>query len=168
MKAKNQLQKKNAGVSLIAGIEKYLADATFLIAGKQSPAAEVIAVIQGRVDAANALSAAAAAYHGAVQANAAKEASTDAFVAAVQQIVLAMYSNSPEILAAFAVSPKRVPAPQTAGAKLIAAKKREATRKARHTLGARQKAAIVGSLTGPVVVSPDGSTRTDDTSSTSG
>jgi hypothetical protein len=51
MSEKNSTQKRNADVAMIAGIQKHLPTATFLIDGAQTPASQVMAVIQRRVDA---------------------------------------------------------------------------------------------------------------------
>ncbi len=54
--------------------------------------------------------------------------------------VKATFGDSPDILADFGLTPKKVKAPLTIAQKATAAAKREATRAARHTMGSKQKA----------------------------
>jgi hypothetical protein len=72
-----------------------------------------------------------------------------AFIAFVR----ATFSNSPDVLADFGLAPKKARTPLTVEQKAAAAAKREATRKARGTMGKKQKLAVMGNVTG-VVVTP--------------
>jgi hypothetical protein len=152
MSIRNKSQQTADDIAMIAGIQKYLPTATFLVTGQSMPAAQVVATLQGRVDAATAAVSAMAAFHAAVQQSDALHASTDPVVAGVRQTVLAMYAGSPATLAAFHVNARKVPAPRSTEEKLVAAAKAKATRVARHTMSKKQKAAITGSLSEPIVV----------------
>jgi hypothetical protein len=50
---------------------------------------------------------------------------TAAFIAAVRQTILAMYSNSPQALADFGMTPGKTPTPLTPAQKVVAAAKRK-------------------------------------------
>ena len=156
----SQAAQKNADASLVAGIQKYVPNAAVYVSGVSTPAAQVATKIQSRIDAANAVLTAEAAWHGSVKTSQTTEASTDAYVIGARQTVLAMFASQPTVLAEFSVSPRKAPAPRTAAQKVVSAAKAKATRAARHTMSAKQKAAISGSLTGPVVVPLDGSAST--------
>jgi hypothetical protein len=64
------------------------------------------------------------------------------------------FGSDPEALADFGLAPHKVPAPQTAEQKAVAAAKREATRKARGTTSAKQKKSVKGNVTAALVVTP--------------
>ena len=75
------------------------------------------------------------------------------FLYALVAFVKVTYSKSPDVLADFGLTPKKVATPLTVEQKAAAAAKRKATREARHTLGTRQRKAVKGAVTG-VVVTP--------------
>jgi hypothetical protein len=162
----NRTARLNADVALIAGIQEHLGAQSFLIAGSITPAAQVASVLQGRVDAENLVVSTQAAWHAAVKAAEQLLASTAPYVQGIEQTIRVMYAASPALLADFALTPRKTPAPRTAAQKVIAAAKAKATRAARHTMGSVQKAGVTGSLTGPVVVQPDGSTSNGSSSAT--
>lgn len=147
-------------MALIAGIQKHLANIPFIVQSQPETSAQVLAVIQGRVDKAQAVVDARAALHTAILASDQEDTLKGPFIRNVRQGVLAMFANSPTILADFGLVARKAPEPLTAAEKVLAAAKRAATRKARHTMGPRQKAKITGSLTGPIVVALDGETTT--------
>ena len=159
-RVRSRAQQKGADGSLVAGIQKYIPNATIYVSGVPTPAAEVVTKIQSRIDAANAVLTAEAAWHHSVRNSQTTEASTDAYVIGARQTVLAMFASQPTVLAELSVSPRKAPAPRTVEQKVVSAAKAKATRAARHTMSAKQKAAISGSLTGPVVVPVDGSAST--------
>jgi hypothetical protein len=154
-------------IALIAGIQKHLPSTTFTIESQSQTTAQVVAVIQARVDKAQAVVDARTALHTAVLANDTQEAQSAPYVRSVRQGVVAMFANSPVILTDFKLVPRKTPAPLTAAEKVIAAAKRKATRIARHTMGSVQKAAVTGTLTGPVTVAQDGTTSTSGSSGAS-
>jgi hypothetical protein len=152
----------SADMALISGIEKYLSSATFFVRGNPATAKDVAAIVQPRVDTANAAIAAAAAFHVAVETSRTTEASTDADVAGIRQQVLAMLASQPTVLAELHVSPRKMPGPRTTEEKVVAAAKAKATREARGTKGPKARLEVTGTLTGPVVipVSPQGQPAT--------
>jgi len=137
--------------ALIAGIQKYLPNATFFIDGQSTSVSEVVATVQGRVDADNAVLTAEAAFHGAVETGRTTLASTDAYVTAVRQQVLAMVA-SPPAQAELHVSPRKRPAPRTVEQKVVAAAKAKATREARGTKGPKARLEITGTVQSPIVI----------------
>jgi hypothetical protein len=159
MKSRTRLAKLNADEALIAGIQKYLPNATFLVDGHQATASQVTATLQSRVNAYEAVIAAEATFHGTVQSSKATVESTDSYAAAIRQTMAAMYASQPAILAELSVSARKKPAPRTVEQKVVAAAKAKATRTARHTLGPVQKSGIQGALTGPVVVPVNGASN---------
>jgi hypothetical protein len=76
-----------------------------------------------------------------------------AFIHAFVAYVRMAFGNSPDVLAEFGLQPKKVRKVLTIAEKAAAKAKREATRKARGTIGKRKKLAIKGDVTG-VVVTP--------------
>jgi hypothetical protein len=145
---------------LLAGIQKYLPSTTLTIQAQPETTAQVVSVIQARVDKAQAVNTARTALHTAILASQQQDESTEAFVQGVRNTVLAMYSTSPQILGDFGLSPRKPRTPLTPEQKLVAAAKAKATRAARGTVGAKKKAAIKGTVSGSIVVPVDGSETT--------
>ena len=75
------------------------------------------------------------------------------FLIAFEGIVRSAFGGSPDVLADFGLQPRKGKKPRTAEQLAAAKAKREATRKARGTLGKRKKLAIKGDVTG-VTVTP--------------
>jgi hypothetical protein len=73
-------------------------------------------------------------------------------MSAFESFVKGAFGSSPDVLADFGIT-RKSPAPITLEAKAAAAAKRASTRAARHTMGPKQKLAVVGDVTG-VVVTP--------------
>jgi hypothetical protein len=142
--------------SLLAGIQKYMPTGTLTVLSQPETAAQVMAVIQVRLDKAQAVITARSTLHQAILDSDAEYAQTEPYVQSVRQSVQAMYVGSPATLSGFGILPKKARVPLTAAKKVLAAAKREATRKARGTMGKKAKASIVGALNGPVMVAADG------------
>jgi hypothetical protein len=145
----NQLAKLAA---LIAGIQKHQQELTpFVLADKQYSVAEVIAALQARYDATQAVIETKADWQAAVQADHAGRASGQVFYSGVRSTLLAAFAGSVNKLADFGlVGPKpRIVSPE---AKVATSAKIKATRAARHTMGKNQKAQIHGTVpaTAPV------------------
>jgi hypothetical protein len=126
-----------------------------------------VTVIQARVDKAQAVLDARAALHTAILANEAEDAQSAPYARSLRQSVVAMFANSPSILAEFRLAARKPPTPLTAAQKVLAAARRAATRAARHTMGSVQKAALTGHLKDPVVVALVGTASTSNGSSSS-
>jgi hypothetical protein len=118
---------------------------SLLIDGKQLKAADVVQVVQARLDASKAVETGKATWQSAVKANKDQRAKTRVFMTQVRQAVLVMFASSIDILADFGLAPRkqRTPKPPV---KVAAADKAKATREARGTKGKKQKAKIKGAV----------------------
>jgi hypothetical protein len=83
-----------------------------------------------------------AAWQAAVAEDKTKGKAQKAFVAGVKQAVRVAFGQQIDALADFDLKPRKTPAPRTPEQKAAAAAKGKATRALRHTMGAKQKAAI--------------------------
>jgi hypothetical protein len=136
---------------MIAGIQKNLANKSFTVSDKSYTTPEVVAVYQGRINTGQAVAAARAAWQAAVKANRAQSSQTASFSTPFQAIVKTMFQD-PATLADFGLSPRKANG-KTVQTKATAVAKNLATRKARGTMGKKQKASIKGNVTG-IIVTP--------------
>jgi hypothetical protein len=144
-----------ADQAMIAGIQKFLAQNAQLTFGSQTmtPTA-IIQVYQDRIHANQAAQAADVARQAAIKANRDERASTAATTGSFRQMVLAMFSQSPDTLAVFLLKPHKASV-KTPAEKALAAARAKATRKLRGTMGAKQKAGIKGTVSTVTIGSPD-------------
>ena len=150
----NKQKKADLAMQLVAGTQKHLANIAALMfaSGTFTPQQveaqlTLLSTLRADVEAAKAIVKAKLAAEEAQAA--ALIAFQDAFIAFVK----AAFSNSPAVLADFGLSPKKVAAPLTVAEKAAAKAKRDATRKARGTMGSKQKLAVHGDVTG-VTITP--------------
>jgi hypothetical protein len=148
----DKTKKADLALQLIAGTQKHLAGIASLMfaSGTFTPAQveaqlQALATLRSEVEAAKATAAAKLATETA-QAPA-LIAYQDAFVAFVK----AAFGNSPDVLADFGLLPKKARTPLTVEQKAAAKAKRDATRKARGTMGSKQKLAVKGNVTGVTI-----------------
>jgi hypothetical protein len=107
--------------------------------------ADIVKLLQSRIDEGNAVVAADAVKSAAVKAERDGRAKTSRFVSALRRVVVGMFLESPDTLAEFGLkAPKAVK--HDVQTKSTAVAKSMATRKARHTLGSKQRLEIHGSL----------------------
>ena len=106
--------------------------------------ADIITMLQERVASLKAVEAARAVLATQVASSRLKLASTKAIVAGVQHELQTMYGNDSGMLADFGLKPRKPTGRKTVDTLVTAAEKAKATRKARHTLGKKQKAKIKG------------------------
>jgi hypothetical protein len=137
---------------LIAGIPKRMGSAQFLVNEQTITAAAAVAMLQGRVSAAQNAATTGAVYHAAVKAADATESATAATVSGIVETIYVAYGNDPAALADFGL-PARKKAVLTAAQLIAAAAKSRATRAARHTMGPKKRATITGDVTG-VTITP--------------
>jgi hypothetical protein len=156
-KARAKAQQVQSDTQLMNGMQKNFPSTTFTIQSGQQTTAQVVTVLQARINAALAVLTAKTAYHAAVVACDQEEEQTEPLVQGIRQTILTMYSASPQILSDCGVSPRKERAPLTAQQKVIAAAKAKATRAARGTMTAKEKAAIKGTVPATVVINTDGS-----------
>ena len=130
---------------MIDGFTKHAATlVTLLVSGNTVKTADLIAVFQARIKAiANAV-AAYVAYQAAVKAAHDELSSTAALVSGSRQAIKVAFAGQIEALADFGLKPRKSPTPRTPQQKAAAAAKAKATRAARHTMSAKQKAQITG------------------------
>ena len=146
MAASTKTEQKAEELQIVAGLQKYAATLlTLVIQGKSVTVAAVIATLQARINAILAAQAARIAWIDAVEQQNQQLASTDAFVESLVTVIRGLYAGSPQALADFGQVPRKVTV-LTAQQKQEAAAKRAATRLARHTMSAKQKAAIKGTV----------------------
>jgi hypothetical protein len=117
--------------------------------GKAYSREEIVAVLQSRIDAEHAARTAEANFHAAVRDADATRRETDRFVSALRQLLLLANAANELALTEMGLAARRKPRTPTAEEKLAAAAKAAATRKARHTMGRRQRLAIKGEATDP-------------------
>jgi hypothetical protein len=72
---------------------------------------------------------------------------------AYASFVKAAFSQSPDVLADFGLTPRKARAQLTVEQKAAAVAKRAATREARHVMGRQQRKAVKGGVTGVIVTS---------------
>ena len=145
---------------LFAGIQKRfptLNITSFPIGGAVMTYVQFLAAMTPIVDAANAVIAARSAWQTAVQAERTMSAQTKIFLAAVRQAIYVFFGNNPDALADFGLVPKKPRVPMTPAARVVAAAKSAATRKARGTSGKKAKLAVHGTVANTIGVSTTGS-----------
>jgi hypothetical protein len=130
--------------NLIVGITRVLGtDGTMLIGGKKYSAADLVRLLQGRIDGAKEVTRTKAAWKAAVIAEQSTVKSSAALVAAVRKALSIMYSETVPVLEVLGLEhkPSR---PLTVAEKGASVAKVKATRAARHTLGRRQRSRVHG------------------------
>jgi hypothetical protein len=139
---------------LIAGTNKHLASVTqVMVAGGSFTPAQVISQLQAIVTLRSDVETAKAATKAKLATEKADMPELRVFLDAFVTFVKAAFGTSPDALADFGLHPKKAKAPATVTAKAAAAAKREATRKARNTMGSQQRKLVKGDVTG-VIVTP--------------
>jgi hypothetical protein len=117
-----------ADEKLIAGTQTYLTQFSSLPVGSQKLApADIVKLLQSRVDAGNAAEAASAAFDAAVKGERDVRAKTASFVTSLRRVVTGMFSQSPDTLAVFGLSAPKA-GKKSAATKAEAAVKASATR----------------------------------------
>ena len=119
-----------ADQKMIAGVQAFLAKSASLTVGSQvvTPA-DIVKLLQDRIDASTAAESADTARAAAVKAERDERAKTAAFVRSFRRVVVGMFEQTPDTLAAFGFTAPKV-AKKSAETKATAAKKSTATRKA--------------------------------------
>jgi hypothetical protein len=145
-----------ADQSLLDGLNKHGQGIPPILIGRIALGpADLIAVLQGRIDAANAAVSTKASWQSALQADYDERAKTKTIVSGLRQALHVAFDGSLDVLADFGLAPRKQGV-MTPEQKTEAAAKAKATRIARHTLGSRQKAAIKGTV---AVAAEDEKTR---------
>jgi hypothetical protein len=134
-------------------LPKYCPSTVFTIGGQSYTTPQVAALITAILNVSLAVAPAKAAYLAAMQAVKQTEAQDGEIVKEVRQVVALMFNNAPTTLADLAIAPRKSPKPLSAEARAAATAKARATRKARGTTSKKEKATIVGDVTG-VTITP--------------
>ena len=138
---------------LIAGAEKHLASVTQVpLLGSSFTPAQITSELQSLVTLRADVDASKASTTAKIANEATQMPALRAFMSAFESFVKGAFGSSPDVLADFGIT-RKSRAPLTLEAKAAAAAKRASTRAARHTMGSKQKLAVVGDVTG-VIVTP--------------
>jgi hypothetical protein len=143
-----------ADQALLAGVQKFLASYPSLpVDGQMMTLTGIVQLLQDRINASQAAQAAEAAHVAAVKAESDVRAKTAASQSSLRQIVQGMFSGSPDNLAVFGLKPRKASS-ETATTRAAAAVKAKATRKARGTMGPKEKLKITGTSTPATPTAP--------------
>ena len=135
-----------ADQKMIVGIQKFLAQiATLPVGAKNMAPADIVKVLQDRIDKATAAQTADAARAAAVKADRDERAITLAFMQAIHRIIVGMFQGAPDVLAVFGLTGPKARQTKVA-TKAAAVTKNKATRKARGTVGPKKKLEIKGTV----------------------
>ena len=126
---------------------------SFTVNGTSIKTADIVASLQARIKTAEAVDFAKATWQSAVKADRDERAKTKSLVSGVRQTLVLMFAGSIDTLAEFGLRSRKAHAPLTPEQQALAVARARATRKARNTMGSRQKAKIKGTVasTAPVV-----------------
>ena len=130
----------------IHGLQTHLADKTLLVNGKPVTTADGINILQQQIAAMQASMDARTAWLQAVaRERASAKAAVAPFLAGLRHYVIAVFGLGSDAYLAFGFTPlkARIKSP---AAKVVGAVKALATRKARNTMGSRQRLAVSGAL----------------------
>jgi hypothetical protein len=111
-------------------------------------------VFQDFVDQRNAVEAAKAAAKTKIETERAQAPSQLAVIRAFEMVVRGTFGKSVDVLADFGLAPPKARATLSATQKAVAAARRDATRKARGTIGSKKRKAIKGAVSAALVVTP--------------
>ncbi len=146
-KTQNRTDRTAALVNLADGLTKHASVMTTLvISGTVVQTTDIIKRLQALVTTAQAVDTTRAAWRSAVAADKTDRTQQQTFVAGVQKAVRVAFGNRVDTLADFGLPPPKPRTPLTPEQKQASAAKAKATRAARHTMGAEQKAAITGEV----------------------
>jgi hypothetical protein len=160
---KATLQQRIRG--LIAGTQKHTPDGSLTLGSATYTAPALVQLLKSLADALDAADAAKASWEDALKNASDTKAKVVPVVRNYTSWVSVTYKGTPSTLADYGVTPRKVPTPLTAEQKAAAALKRTATRAARHTMSAKQKKNVKGTVptaapatpttaTTPVVTAP--------------
>jgi hypothetical protein len=134
----------------IAGTQKRLQGVQQLpIAGTTYTPADLVKLFQSQIDKADAIAPLKGKYHDAVQAYRDLSKQVARVVVGFRAQVRNIFGDAAEVLADFGLTPVKTTKPKPA-TQVTAAAKRVATRKARNTMGKKQKKTVKGATAAPV------------------
>jgi len=145
MNSVNKTNRADKDRQLIAGIKKHLGlKATLALTVGKLTGAELVDILQKRVDAAPPVAKARAAWLALARAEQQIMKDSTTVVRDLRQALRLLFGPYPEILADFGLTPWRTPRALNTVERSQKLAKAKATRKARHTVGKRKKLAIKG------------------------
>jgi hypothetical protein len=137
----------NGDRQLRAGLEHHCAaKVTFVLSGKTFSRADLVRVLDLRIDAAPPVAKARAAWLALAHAEQETVDSTEDIIRDLKQALLLLYGASPDVLADFGLTPRKKTRALSTKEQSKRVALAEATRKARHTMGPRQKRVVRGTV----------------------
>jgi hypothetical protein len=144
---------------VIVGIQKHLLGVPSLpLAGATYAPADLVKLVQSRIDSAGVVAAANASWHSTVAAQKALGAKLTPLLRSLRQYVLNSFGETSPVLADFGFSAPKT-ATKTPEQKVAAAAKAKATREARGTLGKKQKAKVKGTVPAAAPTAPSAASQ---------
>ncbi|MDP9001320.1 MAG: hypothetical protein M3O46_14560, partial [Myxococcota bacterium] len=141
----NRSQQQTDDQSLIDGLKKHEQTLPSLtIAGTSLKTADLIGILQARIDARSAAVSSRASWQTDVKADRDERAKTKTLVSGLRQALQVVFAGSIDGLADFGLKPRKQRVVRTPAQKAAATAKALATRAARHTMGTKQKALVKG------------------------
>jgi hypothetical protein len=145
MPKKSQSTKYSAAMSVIAGLEKrWRAGERFKVSGKMLTREELVGLYRSQIESIHTLRAARAALAFAVAQERAITKRVEMQTPRLRAAVVNQFGFGPDVLADFGWTAPKKPGPKTVEAKRAGAEKLRATRKARQTMGKRQRKKVRG------------------------
>ena len=145
----NRIEQQTGDQKLIDGLKKHEPTLSSLfIGGTSLKTADVIGILQARIDAASTAVSSRATWQTDVKADHDGRAKTKTFVSGLRQALQVAFVGQIDALADFGLKPRKVRV-TTPEQKALASAKAKATRAARHTMGPKQKAQIKGTVPAP-------------------
>jgi hypothetical protein len=144
---KNRIDQTTAEQTLIDGFNKHATTVpSMVIGGVMLTAKDIVANLQSLITSAKTALTTRATWQTAIRTDGALRDTNKTFVSGVKQGLLVAFAGQLDTLADFGLTAraKHVATPEE---KIAAAAKAKATRAARHTMGAKQKASIKGTVT---------------------
>ena len=142
----NDVTRQAADQHLIDGLTKHATlIGTLTIGGQKLSPADLVKVLQGRVDAMKSVAAARGPFRAAVEAKREQLTSTRDLVASAKQALQLMFGKQIDVLSDFGLAPRKR-ATRKPEANVAAAAKAKATREARGTKGKKARLKIHGAV----------------------
>jgi len=140
----SKLTKRARATGIIAGIVKHFVEASHFLGGKEYSRRELVAEFQSHIAAIDEVDAKRAALAAAVEKERKLGRQTAALARYVKMMASSRFGLTPTICADFGWEVPKLPGPKTVKAKLEGAARARETRKARGTMGKRQRKKIRG------------------------
>jgi hypothetical protein len=142
---KNRIDQNAADQKLADGLTQNAATIPSLVVGGVTVSnKDIVTTLQARIAARERSASTRATWRAAVQAERDQSDGSRTLVFGVKEALKVMYAGQIEALGGFGLIARKPRTPPSPEQKAAAVKKAEATRAARHTMGARQRAKITG------------------------